>query len=248
MPNGITTSRHRDLTLTRLPQGTLVVACDSCGSIGQKPADALQVPAYYCGRFTARVALMEVLAFGARPVTVANAVSCEMEPTGREIIRGVQEELAAAGVDRVALTGSTEENFPSQMTALGITVVGYRPGEGSWLPSREGDLVYAVGRPKVGGEIDLDRDKEIVSYEEIFRLRQLAGVREVIPVGSKGIRYEAENAARYNGLVFTPLDPPPLELEKSAGPATCLIALVDSGCRADLEALPKATLVGAFRR
>ena len=244
--NPLRTVKHRDLTLTALPQGTLVTACDSCGSIGEKPADALRVPAYYSGRFTARVALMEVLAFGARPVAVANAVACEMEPTGREIIRGVEAELRSASVDRVALTGSTEENFPSQMTALGITVVGYLEGEGSWRPSRPGDLVYCVGRPKVGGEIDLDNDREILSYGDLAFFRGLAGLREIIPAGSKGAGYEARNAAAYNGLTFRPRQDAPVDLDRSAGPATCAVAIVDPRERERVEGRPGVVCIGAL--
>ena len=188
---------------------------------------------------------MEVLAFGAQPVTVTNAVSCEMEPTGREIIRGVEDELRSASVDRVTLTGSTEENFPSQMTALGISVVGYLEGEGRWNPSRPGDLVYCVGRPKVGGEIDLANDQEIVSYEDLRALRQLEGLREVIPAGSKGVAYEAGGAAAYNGLRFVPVSSA-IDLDRSAGPATCAVAIVDPSQREAVERLPRAVLIGSM--
>ena len=238
------TIKHRDLTLTPLPAGTLVVACDSCGAVGAKPDDVLQIPAYYTGRFTARVALMEVLAFGARPVTVVDAISCEMEPTGQEILRGVRDELAAAGVDLDLLTGSTEENFPTKMTGLGITVVGWIPTGPDFCPSRAGDPVYCIGTPQVGGAVTLENNEAIASYADLTALRKLDGLRELVPTGSHGIRWEVENLAAYNGLRFLAEPELSLDLDQSTGPATCLVAVVDPDCQTAVEALPRAKKIG----
>ena len=239
--------KHRDLTLTALPCGTLVTACDSCGAVGEKPADVLSVPPYYAGRFTARVALMEVLAFGAQPVTVADTLACEMEPTGQEILRGVRDELAAAGVGPEVLTGSTEENFPTQMTALGITVAGWTPAPIGWTPSRSGDVVYCIGTPQVGAEVVLEDNRAIASYDDLNLLHALDGVREVIPTGSHGIRWEAEQLAAYNRLCFAADDAPGPDLDQSTGPATCVLAAADPACCAAIEAMPRAVRIGVLR-
>lgn len=37
--------KRRDLNLIHLPEGTLVVSCDSCGGIGEKSGDALRAAA-----------------------------------------------------------------------------------------------------------------------------------------------------------------------------------------------------------
>jgi hypothetical protein len=52
----------RDLTLIKIDsEKTMVIACDSCGSIGMKKYDVLKVPPFFTGKFTTKVALMEVL-------------------------------------------------------------------------------------------------------------------------------------------------------------------------------------------
>lgn len=236
------TIKHRDLTLTSIPGGTLVVACDSCAGAGEKAHDVLRVAPYYAGRFCARVPLMEVLAFGARVAAVNDALCCEMEPTGREILRGVGDELAAAGVEAAVLSGSTEENFPTTTTGLGVTVVGYVEGEARWTAGRPGDFVYCIGLPKMGAQVVLEGDPEIVCYQDIRALRDRAAVGELIPVGSKGIRWEAENAASCYGLHFVPREdcPPAVDLEASAGPATCLLAVTGE----PLEEQGRVRLVG----
>ena len=240
------TIKHRDLTLTPLPAGTLVVACDSCGAVGSKPDDVLQIPAYYTGRFTARVALMEVLAFGAAPVAVVDTISCEMSPTGQEILRGIRDELTVAGIGSDLLTGSTEENFPTKMTALGVTVVGWTSTGPDFCPSHAGDLVYCIGTPQVGGAVTLEGNEAIASYGDLTALRALDGLRELVPTGSHGIRWEVENLAAYNGLRFLAEPGLPLDLDQSTGPATCLAAVVDPSCQAAVEALPRAIKIGVL--
>ena len=244
--SGLKTIKYRDLSLTALPSGgTLVTACDSCGSIGSKPRDLLQIPAYYSGRFTARVPLLEVLSCRADPIVVVNTVSCEMDPTGLEIIRGIQDELVSANVNLEVLTGSTEENFPTAMTALGVTVIGYCPTQPDFHV-RADDLVYCIGKPKVGAEINLDMDCEIASYQELFWLQQLSGIREIIPTGSKGILYELDHAAKFYGLCFKATNCLELDLEKSTGPATCLIAIVSPQLSRQLDGVEKCTYLGKF--
>ncbi|MBV1822090.1 hypothetical protein KUA25_29170, partial [Bacteroidales bacterium MSK.15.36] len=72
-------SKVRDLTLIKLTEDkNLIVACDSCGGIGNKLEDTLKVPAFIVGKFTARVALMEVLCTGAEIVSITDAVCNEM--------------------------------------------------------------------------------------------------------------------------------------------------------------------------
>lgn len=240
------TMTYRDLSLTALPHGMLVTACDSCGAIGSKPADILQIPPYYCGRFTVRVALMEVLSTGAEPIVVVNAVSCEMNPTGQEIIRGVQDELFDAGIDKTILTGSTEENFPTSMTALGITVVGYLDSVPHWKAVHGGDLVYCIGKPKVGAEIKLDGDPELASYHDIAQLLQLSELRELIPTGSKGIRYEINNVARKYNLQFVPEKLQLLDLDRSTGPASCLVVITAPSVKKVMESMSNCTYIGAL--
>ena len=148
----------RDLTLLRLPGDlVLVIACDSAGGIGPKERDVVKVPGYVLGRFTARVALMEVLASGALPAVVVSTLSVEPEPVGREIMAGVEEEARESGLDpRRAVTGSSEKNTPTCQTGLGITAIGMaREDELRFGRSVRGDAVMCVGVPKVGDQVRL---------------------------------------------------------------------------------------------
>ena len=218
---------RRDLTIiSGVGDNCLVIACDSCGAVGAKREDVLRLPARYAAKFTARVALTEVMCSGAMPVTIINGAANEMEPTGEELIRGIQEELKNANIADIVLTGSTEENFATNMTALAITVIGIASEhELRFKPAAKGDKLILLGKPSVGGEVDLE---SAGFYAEIRQLLALPEVREVVPVGSKGIAYEAENLASMNGMVFNLSDAENMvsvDLYKSAGPATCLLVL-----------------------
>jgi hypothetical protein len=221
----------RDLTLVDLDgTNTLVIACDSCGSVGLKEKDYLKIPPFYAGKYTARVALMEVMCTGARVVTLTDAVCCEMDPTGSEIIEGIKEELAAAGIDQIVLTGSTEENFPTYSTGLGITVIGVKESSKLKINNVEKSCaVVTVGVPKVGAEVNLDNDPDLASYSDIERLLGDSEVFEIVPVGSKGILYEANKLAECNGRTFKADEGAEriIDMKKSCGPSTVIIAAVE---------------------
>lgn len=217
----------RDITLLPLTPGqSLVIACDSCGGVGQKPADLVQVPPEITGKYTCRVAAMEVLAVGASIRLVIDTLAVEWEPTGQRIMEGIHQCLEEAGLEKtVALNGSTEENFPMTQTAMGITVIGEVSQE-RFLSgiSEENDWVVTVGIPKVGNEITHPLDKEVVSLTDFITLRNTTGVKDIIPVGSKGIGHEARLLGHINGLQVVWHKPLSVDIHKSGGPATCAVA------------------------
>lgn len=219
----------RDLSIINLNNDySLVVACDSAGAVGNKELDDLKVSNYILGRFTARVALLEVVAAGAIPILISDTLGVEMEPSGREIIQGIKDELKLLGLaEKVHLTGSTEENFKPRQTGIGITVVGLGKTSGLKVgQARGGHELLCFGYPKVGAEVQLD-DPEIVSVATALELLAYEGVQEMVPVGSKGILYEARLLADSAGCRLA-LEPQcPLPLEKTAGPATCLLVAVE---------------------
>jgi hypothetical protein len=223
----------RDLTLLTIAGGVhLVVAVDSDGGIGPKPDDVVSVSGYICGRFGTRVPLMEVLACGGIPVAAFDALAVEMEPLGREIIRGVRDELCAAGFpESFPLSGSTEDNIPTRQTGMGVMILGlvtdedFRPGT-----SRRGDEVVCVGLPKSGPHDQVRFDDPTLADPARIRAFSLhEGVHDILPVGSKGIRHEAEEMARTAGLVFVPSREPNVDMAKSAGPSTCFVASIAAG-------------------
>jgi hypothetical protein len=237
---------RRDLTIVPVTeQNCLVIACDSCGAIGLKDGDLLKVPPRYTAKFTARVALTEVMCSGAVPVSITNGVVCEMNPTGEAMILGIQEELKSAGIPDIVLTGSTEENFTTSMTAVAITVIGIaKESDLKFKPAAIGDKIILLGSPKVGAEVDLESTG---FYTEITWLLSLPEVKEIVPVGSKGIAYESETLAFLNGMVFKPYKTE-IDYFKSAGPATCLLVLCDKTSVVNiLNYYPASTLIGEFQ-
>lgn len=236
----------RDLTLVDLDEDTvMVIACDSCGGIGMKVHDALKVPPYYSGKFTARVALLEVMCSGAEIVTLTNAVCCEMDPTGRDVIEGIKQELAMLGIDDVVLTGSTEENFPTTSTGIGMTVVGVAPRNQLRVNNvKKAAALISIGLPKVGSEINLSGDKQIASYDDVKMLLANKEVNEMVPVGSKGILFEARQLAGNNNMNFVLGEHVSIDVEKSAGPATVVIAAVEDDQLDFMSHLGNVNIIG----
>ncbi|MDF2880592.1 MAG: hypothetical protein K0R54_1149 [Clostridiaceae bacterium] len=240
----------RDLTLIDLDsEKTMVIACDSCGSIGMKENDKLKVLPYYTGRFTVRVALFEVLCSGAVVVTITDAVCNEMNPTGDHIIQGIKDELREAEIKDIVLTGSTEENFTTTSTAVGITVIGIARKENLKVNNiQAGDILVSIGIPKVGNEIKLDDDIEIASYNNIKELLNTNGVKEIIPVGSKGIVYEANEASQNNNLSISFFHDLNIDIHKTAGPATVILAAVNKDGLKEIENINNLNKIGVFKR
>lgn len=240
----------RDLTLISVDdRKTMVVACDSCGSVGNKESDVLRVPPLITGKFTARVALCEVMCTGAQVVCLTNTVCNEMEPTGREIMMGIEEELRDAGLSNIVLTGSTEENFPTVTTGLGITVMGIVDNAALKINNVKNDaLLIAIGMPKVGHEVLACNPGDIADYKTIKRLLAMNGVREIVPVGSRGILYEAQELARSNRLHFVLNKNVKLDIEKSAGPGTVIIVAIDKDIMGKIHELESMEVIGMLMR
>lgn len=241
--------KYRDLTLISFSENkTMVIGCDSCGGVGLKENDVLKVAPYYVGRLTARVGILEVICTGAEVVTVVDAVCNEMESTGTEIIRGIEDELAQAGVDNVILTGSTEENFSTSSTALGLTVIGIVDKKDMRINRVEKNaVVLCIGVPKVGGEINLEYDSEIAGYSDIKNLLASEEVYELIPVGSKGILYEAQNIAEYYNLDLEIKEGTPVDIYKSAGTATCVLAVVKESLLEKIDFTENVSLIAVLK-
>ena len=101
--------KYRDLSILRLlGEVSLVVACDSNASNGEKPNDTHRNTYDETAVSALKVPTMEVLATGATPIVIADNLCVEMEPSGRKIISAMQEELDRCGLlDSIQFTGST---------------------------------------------------------------------------------------------------------------------------------------------
>lgn len=242
----------RDLLLLRIGgDRLLVVSCDSAGGIGSKPYDKVRASPRVVGRMTARVALMELLAVGADPISIAATLAVEPKPTGNQILRGIVDEVRHAGCGRLPMVCSSEKNVSVSQTGVGVTVLGSLASSRLMIGRcRPGDELVAIGEPRVKDEIlEGERHRLIADTKDVRKLRKISLVREMIPVGSKGIFHEAGILAKDSKLSIshgTSL----VDLGKSAGPSTVLLCVVPMGHLDDLKRVvrgkPTAT-IGYFR-
>jgi selenophosphate synthetase-related protein len=213
----------RDIVLFELDDGGILVsAVDSCGGIGMEPNDALKINPAIAGKFTARVAVLEIMAVGATPCFASLAVSSGQQ-TAEPLIAGVKEELG----ENLPLVISTEKNMPTSMTGLGVTVTGICP-RGGLLTGRAkvGDKLYCAGTPLVGEDI-LKSSIKLFDIDYLKLLIQNPHVHSLIPVGSKGIAAEAAVLAGESGLKLRLSKSSGVDLYKSAGPSTCAVFAAD---------------------
>ncbi|AKL93573.1 alpha-ribazole kinase [Clostridium aceticum] len=236
--------RFRDLTIIdHTTDKLLVIACDSCGAVGNKEQDIVKVMPEIVGYYTTRVPLMEVLSVGAEISTVINTLSVEMEPTGRQIIQGIETLLKEAAIDAACLNGSTEENFKTCQTAMGVTVVGEVAKDKIRAnASQKGDHIVVVGIPKFGNEISETFHPEICSLKDLQNLLRMKEVKEIYPVGSKGILYESHYLAKENQLDLEIFNNVSVDLKKSAGPATVMIFTIEAKNLSSVQKIIKTPL------
>lgn len=215
----------RDVEVVSLDQNQYIVAaCDSCGAAGSKEFDVVKVSPYIVGRFTARVALFEITATEAKPLLITVSVASEPDPTAKGILEGVNDELKALDLSGLPVAISSEKNILTKQTGVGISAIGVcQKASLRIATSKPGDKVYCLGLPKVGSEVVTPEDPEIVQGKYIQTLLASQGVHDIIPVGSRGIRGEIELLADHVGCRFKPETDVKIDLDKSAGPSTCLI-------------------------
>jgi hypothetical protein len=225
--DAFTTRQVRDLLITELTNELwMVVSCDSAGGIGPKKDDTVYAPAYDLGRLVARVPIMEILSSGAIPVSVVDTLSVEMEPLGREIIKGVRDEVSYAGMNaKLSVTGSTEDNVVTTQTGMSVVIIGvvskkdFRPGS-----SLNEDLVVCVGIPKSAPEYEIKySDPEIADPKTIRQLNQLNFIHDILPVGSRGVAHEFNEMAASSFLSPHYYDDIKINIKKSGGPSTCCL-------------------------
>ncbi|MBC2182297.1 alpha-L-fucosidase [Listeria sp. FSL L7-0233] len=232
----------RDLSVIDVPGGCILTSCDISAGFGEKAHDGLMVAPEVTARLTLRVALMEMIASGAEVVSVSDVVGAEMEPTGRRVIAGLKDELAKANLSHIELNGSTEENMKVTQTSVGVLVTGFATKAALKLVNvHEAAVLFAFGEPIVGAEV-LQKMTEMPDYRLVKKLVAHSAVFEVVPVGSKGIAYEANLLARLNNGVFTASDTIGEEImNKTAGPASVILAAV----KADDVAVFEREFLGA---
>ena len=235
--------QFRDVTLLHMGNGdTLVISCDSIGGIGEKKEDRVQAPPEVVGYYGARVALMEVIALRAKPLALINTLSVEMKNYGERILKGIEQGVSELPEDVIMpVTGSSEENFPMVQTALGITVIGVLE-KGTTLPPKTNgtESLYLVGLPKVGAQV-LEDEGEILSMEDLYRLRNHRNVVDILPIGSKGIAYELK-VLGHGGDKVDPEEHREIDFYQSGGPSTSALVLMEDEGIQELKSIIKAPI------
>ncbi|MBS3985932.1 MAG: hypothetical protein KGZ66_10095 [Selenomonadales bacterium] len=234
-----------------IPKGdtTIVVTCDSIGGIGNQELDVVCAEPAVVGRFLARVALMELYATGAS----LTALSCTLSVTPHVadlILQGVYQESAILHRSPESVTiVSTEKNVPTRQTGVGITCIGLATNK-SWRVgiAQAGDLVVALGHPKVGDEVALD-DHENADLTKLKWLLGTKGIKDISPAGSKGVLYEAKAIASSANLHLSLAPGCTYDYHKSAGPATALVfACNEAAYREALATIRPLTCIGRLEK
>jgi hypothetical protein len=243
---GRTVRRFRDVLYWLDGAAAYVLACDSNAGIGQRPHDALRQPPAETGYSAAKVALMEVLAVGATPFVLTNALGGPRDDYGQQILSGIQAAIDEVDAD-VTLTGSDETNVATEQTAVGVTVVGHAEASALRLGGTgAGDVIACVGLPKDGLIVPYTEGQDdVADLRDVQNAARLEFVHELLPVGSRGIGYEAQQlAAGTNGIVH--FRESSVDLVISAGSSTCFLVTLAAEHVAALAAAvrPPITVVG----
>jgi hypothetical protein len=243
-PAQIAYTRRGDVSILKVPTGhAIVIGSTSTGAVGPKEMDKVKVKGTILGKFLGRVALMDVTATGAFPLMLSVTLGVEKNPTGNSILEGIRREARSIGLDpNQVLMENTEDNFETMQTGAGLTVVGFANEDelriGKTCP---GDLIVAIGKPKVGNEvISAEVRGEIADLKNVTQLSQKKYVHDISPVGGFGIASEARMMAYGVGRQIKLADVLDLDLNKSAGPATVILVTIDKEKLEDLtDLIPK---------
>lgn len=225
-------SAVRDLSIIELsPSLSAVLACDSSGGAGPLPADKVAATGREVGYWSLKVPLMELLAAGVTPAYIVNTLSIPLNPHGRDIVAGIKDTMERLGFD-VPITGSDEVNIPTIQTGVGVTVIGFAdPSDLRLGNARSGNTVFAVGTLTGGldGWARYQQLKKTIAErnlvarpETVLELIDDERVTEVLPVGSRGVRWELTQLADTAKLEYS-LTSPQIDLDSSAGPSDLII-------------------------
>jgi hypothetical protein len=246
LATGVTVQRFRDILYWIDGTSAYVLACDSNAGIGERPHDALRQSPRETGYSAAKVPLMEVLAVGATPIVLTNALGGPRDDYGQQVLAGIRQAIEEVDAD-VTLTGSDETNVRTQQTAVGVTVVGRVAANALRVAgARMGDVIACVGIPKDGVIVPYtEGEDDVANLRDVQNASRVDGVSELLPVGSRGIAYEAQQLAAGANATVRFRDTL-LDLAASAGSSTCfLVALAPERIEGLGSAVrPPVTVVG----
>jgi len=191
----------------------LVMAIDNIGGVGEKPADFVKAPYDVVSYYGARTVLMEAMCGDAIPIIITLSNFCG-ESALPKLIEGLNKAVSELSYP-IEINGSTESNFDLVQSAITTQVIARR----NVSSNRRYDSYCVIGKPLVGNEVTKESDY-IVSLSDVEELLTLPYISRVVPVGSKGIKWEFENS--FDGAMTCDLD-----IYKSSGPSTCVLVEYD---------------------
>ncbi len=243
--------KYRDISIIDFGDRLLTIACDSCGGVGLLDGDTVRADGFNVGYHTAFVALAETIAIGAQPLLIADTLSVSLGSYGKSILYGIKSAAEEAGLDpKKSITGSSEENFIVQSTGIGVTVLGQlNKADFKPKPLETSYDAIVIGTPLVGDEV-IQRKSEILTLAAIKNLLRQSYVLDLVPVGSKGILYETNQMAETLGMNFNENTLNPGFIRKSAGPATCAVAVINTDQFKNIKELMDipVSLIGTFKK
>ena len=234
----------RDIVMWGRGPALYVAACDSNAAIGDLPADYLRRPPEVTGYSVTKVPLMEVLAVGATPFLLLNTLCGPLDDYGARIVAGIRQAIEESGCD-IFVTGSDETNTPTVQTGVGVTVIGITTEADLTLGrARAGDVVVCAGIPRDGlSRPYREGDPGIATLWELAAVARSRLAHEILPVGSRGVRYEVEQLARTASLSPVLVEPNPVDVGVSAGASTCFLVAAPREALASLQGLVNVPVV-----
>lgn len=207
----------------------LIITSDNSGAIGEKREDKVSTPNKIVGYYACRVAIMECLAVRGevKAIVMQNFTNDE---AWQDYKNGVEQVLNELNLKEIPITGSTESNFASLQSGLGLTIVGTRSKEKEQKPWTCNESYAVIGTPLVGEEV-INRHEEIAPLWLFQHLCQLEEVKAVSTVGSKGIASAWKEWTKSEDKLDCEID-----LEKSSGPSTSFLTAF---IKSDLDKIQK---------
>lgn len=199
----------------------LVISTDSAASIGEKPYDEVKADVEMVAYYSAFVPIVEALCVRSTPYVMIDNLCNERLGYGERMMKGIRKAMDEAGMDRSGFMGSTEENFTTHMTALGVSLIskGYELRK-----AMKGDAIYAVGRALFGKAL-IDNRSEAMSINDYIYLAGENYIHDIVPVGSQGAMHELEELERHAGLKARIINDD-FDYKESAGPSSiCLFTM-----------------------
>lgn len=217
--------QHRDVKIIDLNlEKKIAISCDSCGGIGDKPEDRINVPLDVTGMLTARVCLMELISIGAKPKVITINICNEPYPTGQEILKGITQEISNNKLT-CELIISTEKNIQTSMTALGVTTMGAIDNDDIRAGKvNSGNKIYVLGVPYVGNEV-VEMQNNLPTLQHIQEILKDWKTTEILPIGSSGIKKELDKLSEAYNLQYELVSNLPINIHKSGGPCTAIIII-----------------------